>query len=79
MPQQFSPDVEALIRQQMASGNFESPDQLFRVALEQLAVVDEDARSIQESIDLLDAGDAGVPLEEAFRRLREKHNVAADA
>jgi Arc/MetJ-type ribon-helix-helix transcriptional regulator len=79
MLHQFPPDIEALIQAQMASGHFHSLEELLRVALEQLAAQHEDVRAIEESIDLLDAGDAGVPLDAAFDGLRTKHNVAAVA
>jgi Arc/MetJ-type ribon-helix-helix transcriptional regulator len=79
MLRQFPPDIEALIQAQMASGHFHSQEELLRVALEQLAAQHEDVRAIEESIDLRDAGDAGVPLDAAFDSLRAKYNIPADA
>ncbi|MGD9635090.1 MAG: hypothetical protein AB7G28_19270 [Pirellulales bacterium] len=77
MDYQFSSDVESLISAQMATGNFQSHDELFRVALEQLAAHDEEVRAMNESIDLLEAGDQGVPLADAFDSLRKKYDLAA--
>jgi Arc/MetJ-type ribon-helix-helix transcriptional regulator len=79
MSYQFPPDIEALVQRQMLSGNYDSHDQLLRVALEQLASQDEEVRAIQQSIDLLDAGDQGISLDEAIARLRAKHNLPTSA
>lgn len=79
MLHQFPPDIAALIQAQMASGNFRSQDDLLRVALEHLAAQDEELQAIDQSLDLLDAGDLGVPLDDAFANLRAKYNIPADA
>ena len=79
MVYQFSSDVESLINAQMATGNYGSHEELFRVALEQLAAQDEEVRAIDESIELLEAGDQGLSLEDAFNSLRQKYNISADA
>lgn len=76
---QFPPDIVALIQAQMASGNYQSQDDLFRVALAHLAEQNEEVRAINESLDLLDAGDRGVALDEAFECIRMKHNLRTDA
>jgi Arc/MetJ-type ribon-helix-helix transcriptional regulator len=78
MLQQFPPDVEALIRAQMASGIYRSQDDLLRVALENLARQDEELCAVRESMDLLDAGDPGIPLDDAFASLRAHNNIPAD-
>jgi hypothetical protein len=79
MELQISPAVASLISAQMATGNYHSPEELFLAALENLAAHDEEVRAINESIDLLEAGDQGVPLADAFASLRQKYGVAADA
>ena len=78
MLHQFPPDIEALIQAQLASGIYQSQDDLFRAALEHLAAQDEEVRAIEQSIELLDAGDPGIPLDDAFASLREKHRFPAD-
>lgn len=62
----------------MATGDFRSHEELFRAAFENLAAHDEEVRAINESIDLLEAGDQDVPLADAFETLRKKHDLAAD-
>jgi Arc/MetJ-type ribon-helix-helix transcriptional regulator len=76
---QFPPDIETLIQAQMASGIYRSQDELLRVALENLAAHDEELSAIRDSIDLLEAGDPGVQLDDAFASLRSKYNLPADA
>lgn len=79
MSYQFPPDIESLIQQQLGSGNYESADHVLRIALRGFAAHDEEVRAIEQSIDLLDAGDQGISLDEAFARLRTKHSISADA
>jgi Arc/MetJ-type ribon-helix-helix transcriptional regulator len=79
MLHEFPPDIEALITAQMAAGHYQSQDDVIRAALEHLADQDEDLRAIEQSIDLVDAGDPGIPLDIAFADLRAKFDVPADA
>jgi hypothetical protein len=79
MDYQLSSDVETLISAQMATGHYRSHEELFRVAFEQLVAHDEEVRAIGESIDLLNAGDPGIPLADAFDLMRAKFDVPADA
>jgi len=76
---QFPPDIEALVNQQLATGYFESPDHVLRAALEQLAAQEMEAQAIQASIDLVDAGDEGVSLDEAFTTIRTKYDISSDS
>lgn len=79
MSYQFPLDIEVLIQSQMATGNYKSPDDLFRIALQQLAAHDEEVRAIEQSLELLDAGDPGIALDDAFAGLRAKFNISAEA
>lgn len=79
MSYQLPPDIEALVNQQLATGFFKSPDHVLRTALEQLATQEAETQAIQASIDLLDAGDVGVSLDDAFATIRTKYHVRADA
>jgi Arc/MetJ-type ribon-helix-helix transcriptional regulator len=76
---QVPPDIEALIQQQIATGQFQTPDQVLRIALEQLAAQEEAIRAIQVSIDALEAGDPGIPVDDAFAAIRAKYNIPSDA
>lgn len=52
---------------------------MLRAALEQLASEDEDVRAIQESIDMMEGGDEGRPLNEFVEELRKKYGIPSDA
>ena len=41
--------------------------------------LDQNVRAVQAALDDLENGDRGVPLEEAIREIRKKHNLPADA
>ena len=75
MAQQFSPAVEQLIRDKMASGCYGSEEELSVEALQALGESEEDLRAIEEGLSALDRGEEGVPLDEAFDRLRKKHQI----
>ena len=77
MSHQFSPNIEQLIRQKMATGLYASEDERFSATLSrQLDHDEEELRAIQERTGKsLDEGDEGVSVEEAFKRLREKHRI----
>lgn len=72
----FPPDVAALVEARLASGRYASEDDILRDALQALADVEEDVAAIQEALDDLDAGDPGVSVEEAFRRIIARHEQA---
>lgn len=69
----FPPDVAALVQSHLSSGKYSSADDVLRVALQTLGEQDDDLAAIQEALDLVDAGDEGIPLEEAVRLIRDRH------
>ncbi|MGD9720645.1 MAG: type II toxin-antitoxin system ParD family antitoxin [Pirellulales bacterium] len=73
MVYQVSPAVERLIRDQMATGKYASEEELLVEALRALEQEVEDLRAISEVLDAVDQGEAGVTVDEAFRRLREQN------
>jgi Arc/MetJ-type ribon-helix-helix transcriptional regulator len=79
MSYQFPPDIESLVQQHLASGHFDTPDEVLRTALCQLTMDEEDLRAIQESLDRLDNGEEGIPLADAFQQLRRQYDIPADA
>lgn len=76
MPYPFPPDVKALVEQRMASGKYASEDDLLRVALSGLALDEVDLAAVKAAIDGIEAGGAGVSLDEAFATVRRKHGAA---
>jgi Arc/MetJ-type ribon-helix-helix transcriptional regulator len=64
------PDVQQLVQDRLATGNYSSEEEVLRVAL--LSLADEesdDLLAIQEAIAEMEAGAELIPLEEAFRRI----------
>lgn len=59
----------------MASGNYASEDVLLTDALSALAAEDQEVKAIQASLDELDAGEPGMPVEQAFESLRARHGL----
>jgi Arc/MetJ-type ribon-helix-helix transcriptional regulator len=70
MNYQFPPDVERLVREQMATKRFASKEDLMREALLALADQDDDLLAVLEAVADIEAGDQGVPLDDAFEAVR---------
>jgi hypothetical protein len=62
----------------MASGRYASEDDLFRTALDTLESVETEAQGLQAAIDSVKNGDTPVPLDDAFRALRQKYGLPTD-
>ena len=75
----FPPDVEQIVKERMASGNYQSEDDVLRDALRALSEEEEDLVAVQEAISELKGGDAGIPLGEAFDSIRAKYQIPNDA
>ena len=79
MAYQFPPDVDKLVKERLASGKYASEDDVLREALQALSEEEEDLAAVQQAIAELEAGDQGVPLDEAFDSIRGKHQIPSDA
>jgi Arc/MetJ-type ribon-helix-helix transcriptional regulator len=66
MAYQSPPDVDELVREQMATGDFGTEDDVLREALRSLAEQRDDWNAIQVGLKTLDEGNPGVSLDEAF-------------
>jgi Arc/MetJ-type ribon-helix-helix transcriptional regulator len=75
MTQQFSPIIRQLIQDKMASGRYGSEEELLVEALRSLEESDEELKAIEEGLSSVDRGEEGVTLDEAFDRLRQRHQV----
>ena len=77
----LSPQTQKLIEERMKASGCASPDELVRVALQTLEQVQgEDYEELDaDTRTAIDEGEAqhqrgeGIPLDEAFARLRKKH------
>jgi putative addiction module CopG family antidote len=79
MTYQFPSDVQQLVRERMASGKYASEDEMLREALQALAEEEQDLEAVREAMAEWRAGDAGLPLDEAFDSVRANHDLAQDA
>lgn len=73
MTASIPPDVEAMVSQQLASGRYESADDVLRSALRAL-VEQDDLAAIHESIIQWKAGDQGISLDDALQKIRAGHS-----
>ncbi|MBC7967629.1 MAG: hypothetical protein H7Z17_17075 [Fuerstia sp.] len=71
MPYQLSADIERLVEDRIATGAYSNPEEVLQAALETLQQSDADLAKIQEAIDEWQAGDEGLPLNEAFVLIHE--------
>jgi Arc/MetJ-type ribon-helix-helix transcriptional regulator len=73
MTLEVSSKVAQLIREKMATGHYSSEDELIAEALRTLEDSDEELRAIEAGLKSIDRGDEGSSLDDAFNRLRAKH------
>ena len=73
MAYQFPPNIERLVKEQMACGEYESEDELLADALRALATRNADLAAVNEAIRDMEAGDTGRPLTDVADEIREKH------
>jgi Arc/MetJ-type ribon-helix-helix transcriptional regulator len=78
MPYQFPPEIDELVRQQMAVGGYSSEDDLLQDALSALAERRQVHDDIRIGIQDMEAG-RGRPLEDVDADLRKKHNIPRSA
>ncbi len=64
------PDVQQLVQDRLATGNYNSAEEVLRAALLSLAEEDEDLRAIQEAIDEARTGAEELSMEEVANRIR---------
>ena len=74
---EFPPDVDEEMRQLMASGNYGSPDEVLRAALDALKRHDVEVAAIQQGIDDMEAGRVS-SLREFDREFRRRKNIGHD-
>ena len=74
----LTPETQRLLERRMKEGDYSSPDEVIRVALETLEgetleeLDDQTQAAIERAEGQADRGE-GIPVDEAFARLRQKH------
>ena len=77
MPQ-LPPDLDQQVKQYIASGHYQTEEDVLRDALRALAEEQSVRDDIRKGLEDLDAG-CGRSLEEVDADLRKKHNIPQDA
>ncbi len=77
MAREFAPDVQQLLREQMAAGNYGSEDDLLRDALGTLIQRNEDLAAIKEGIADMEAGRTR-PLRDAAEEIGRKYGLTQE-
>ena len=78
MPYQFPPEIDHLIKQQLASGSYASENEILRDALNALIQRNEDLSAIQAGLDDMRAGRV-YALEDVADEIRRKHGFSTRA
>lgn len=71
MPIVVPHDVEEMVARQIASGRYQSDEEVLRSAMNALAEIDDDYLAIEEAVEGWRRGEPGIPLAEAFQQVRE--------
>ncbi len=74
----FPASVSELIEKQLASGRYQSEDEVLEAALLRLDDESDDWPAVKEAIEALDAGDNGVSLDDAFQEVRRRHSLSSE-
>ena len=74
----FPPDLQEFVRERLASGKYASEEEILRDAFQALEEEEEDLDAVREALAEWQAGDAGVPLEDAVETIRKKHHHSQD-
>ena len=75
----FPPDLQQFVRDRMAPGKYASEEELLRDAFFALAEEEEDVAAVREAVAQWQAGDPGIPLDDAVETVRRKHGIPSDA
>ncbi len=71
----FPASVSELIEKQLATGLYQSEDEVLEAALQRLDDELDDWPAVRMAIEALNAGDNGVSLDEAFQEVRRRHSL----
>ena len=78
MAYQFPPELDELVKRQLATGQYDSEDDVLLDALRSLQRQQDDLAAIEEGIEDMEAGRVK-PLREFDREFRKRNNIPQDA
>ncbi|QDT67005.1 hypothetical protein [Calycomorphotria hydatis] len=73
----FPPAVDELVRKQIATGAYQSEDDVLLAAMQSLDAAESDWQAVKVALDSLDASEQGLSLQEAFDAVRRRQAIAA--
>lgn len=79
MAHQYPPDLKQQLKEQMATGLYDSEAEVLREALRALKRQDQDLAAVKEAISDMEAGDRGIPFDHFVEDFRTRHNIPQDA
>lgn len=79
MAYQFPTDIERHVAAWVGSGKYQSADEVLQDALRALAEEQGDWDAVEQAIAEWQAGDQGVPLQQALDELRARHGLSSEA
>lgn len=74
----FPTSVRQLIERQLATGRYQSEDEVLEAALQRLDDELDDWPAVKIAIEALDGGDNGVSLEDAFQQVRHRQAMPSE-
>lgn len=75
----FPPDLQEFVRERLASGKYNSEEEILRDAFQALAEEEEDLEAVREAVAEWQSGDPGVPLDDAIETIRTSHRDSQEA
>ena len=71
----LSPQLEALLQKQLATGDYATEEDVLLAALQSLDSQNEEWAAVNEALQTLDSGNPGLSLDEAVQEVRRRNNV----
>lgn len=71
----FSTELDHILRERMATGLYQSEDDVILQGVRLLAERDDTVAALKRGIESMERGE-GIPLEEAFDEIRRRKNIA---
>lgn len=68
---QLPDELEILVEARMATGHYDTQEEVIRLALEALRADEEDLAITRDAIKFFDEGGRGTPVAEAFAQVRD--------
>ncbi len=71
----LSPQLEALLQKQLATGDYATEEDVLLAALQSLDSQNEEWAAVNEALQTLDSGNPGLSLDEAVQEVHKRNNI----